>query len=112
VTDAGLWNLVLDAHAKGVRMPLFTAILQYGDDVARRQEVRPTHREYLKGLLEEGKLYKSGPFMDDSGALIIYDADDISEAQALLTNDPFALNGIIEGATINEWNVVMSRDEP
>jgi uncharacterized protein YciI len=92
-------------------MPLFTAILQYGEDAARRQEVRPTHREYLTQLLEQGKLYKSGPFMDDSGALIIYDAEDISEAQALLTNDPFALNGIIEGATINEWNVVMSRDE-
>jgi uncharacterized protein len=92
-------------------MPLFTAILTYGDDAARRQEVRPTHREYLRSLLEQGKLYKSGPFADDSGALIIYDAQDFSEAQVLLTNDPFALNGIIEGATINEWNVVISRDD-
>jgi uncharacterized protein len=92
-------------------MPLFTAILTYGEDAARRQEVRPTHREYLKDLMQQGKLYKSGPFTDESGALIIYDAADISEAQTLLTNDPFALNGIIEGATINEWNVVMSRDE-
>lgn len=92
-------------------MPLFTAILTYGEDAARRQEVRPSHREYLKELMEQGKLYKSGPFTDDSGALIIYEAEDISEAQALLTNDPFALNGIIEGAMINEWNVVMSRDD-
>ncbi|HLU35098.1 MAG TPA: YciI family protein [Thermomicrobiales bacterium] len=92
-------------------MPLFTAILTYGEDAARRQEIRPSHREYQRGLLEQGKLYKAGPFADDSGAIIIYDADDISEAQELLANDPFAQNGIIVGAVINEWNVVMSRDD-
>lgn len=93
-------------------MPLFTAILTYGDDVERRQEVRPTHREYLRTLLEQGKLVRSGPFVDDSGALIIYEAEDLSEAQVLLTNDPFAMNGIIVGAEIKEWNVVMDRDKP
>lgn len=92
-------------------MPLFTAILTYGEDAERRQEVRPSHREYQRGLLEQGKLVKAGPFADDSGALIIYEAQDISEAQTLLTNDPFAMNGIIEGAMINEWNVVISRDD-
>lgn len=92
-------------------MPLFTAILTYGDDVERRQQVRPTHREYLRELLEQGKLVRSGPFTDDSGALIIYEAEDLSEAQTLLTNDPFALNGVIVGAEIKEWNVVMDRDQ-
>lgn len=92
-------------------MPLFTAILEYGDDVERRQEVRPTHREYLRSLLEQGKLVRSGPFADDSGSLIIYEAADLPEAQALLTNDPFALNGIIVGAEIKEWTVVMDRDQ-
>ncbi len=92
-------------------MPLFTAILEYGDDVDRRQEVRPTHREYLRSLLEQGKLVRSGPFADDSGALIIYEAADLSEAQTLLTNDPFALNGIVVGAELKEWTVVMDRDQ-
>lgn len=91
-------------------MPLFAAMLQYGEDVERRQEVRPSHREYLTGLLGAGKLYKSGPFGDDSGAIIVYEAADLAEVQELLANDPFAQNGIIEGATIKEWNIVMSRD--
>ena len=91
-------------------MPLFTAILTYGDDVERRKEIRPSHREYLRELLERGKLVRSGPFADDSGALIIYEAEDLSEAQVLLTNDPFALNGIIVGAEIKEWIVVIDRD--
>jgi uncharacterized protein YciI len=50
-------------------MPLFAAMLQYGEDAERRQEV-----------------------------------------QQLLTNDPFAQNGIIEAATIKEWKIVISRD--
>ena len=89
-------------------MPLFAAILEYGDDVERRQAVRPTHREYLRGLLEAGKLHESGPFTDDSGSIIVYNANDLAEVQEILSNDPFAQQGIIVGATIKEWNVVMS----
>ena len=91
-------------------MPLFAAVLTYTDDAARIQDVRPTHREYLRSLLEQGKLVQSGPFTDDSGALIIYEAEDISEAQTLLTSDPFAMSGVIVGAEIKEWNVVMQRE--
>jgi uncharacterized protein YciI len=92
-------------------MPLFTAILKYTDDTDRLQKVRPTHREYLRGLLEQGKIVQSGPFTDDSGALIIYEAEDISEAQVFLTNDPFATNGVIVSAEIKEWKIVMGRDQ-
>jgi uncharacterized protein YciI len=92
-------------------MPFYAAMLQYGEDVERRLEVRPSHREYLKNLLETGKLLQAGPYGDDSGAIIVYEAADLAEVQELLTNDPFAQNGIIEGATIKEWNVVMSRDK-
>jgi uncharacterized protein YciI len=91
-------------------MPLFAVTLKFTDDVERRLEVRPTHREYLKELLAQGKLHESGPFVDDSGALLIYDAADIAEVQELLANDPYAPNGIVESATINEWNRVIARE--
>jgi uncharacterized protein YciI len=92
-------------------MPYFAAMLEYGEDAERRQEVRPSHREYLRKLIDAGKLVQAGPYTDDSGAMIVYEAVDLAEVQELLTNDPFAQNGIIEGATIKEWNIVMSRDE-
>lgn len=91
-------------------MPLFAVTLKFTADVERRQEVRPTHREYLKELLAKGKLHESGPFVDDTGALLIYDAADIAEVQELLANDPYAPNGIVESATINEWNRVIARE--
>lgn len=91
-------------------MPLFAVTLKFTDNAERRQEVRPTHREYLKELLAKGKIHESGPFVDDSGALLIYDAADIAEVQELLANDPYAPNGIVETATIQEWNRVIFRE--
>lgn len=91
-------------------MPLFAVTLKFTDNAERRQEVRPTHREYLKELLAAGKLHESGPFVDDSGALLVYDAADLAEVQELLANDPYAPNGIVESATINEWNRVIFRE--
>jgi uncharacterized protein YciI len=35
-------------------------------------EVRATHREYLAELLAKGKLYATGPFVDNKGALLVY----------------------------------------
>lgn len=91
-------------------MPKFAAILKYTDDAARLNEVRPTHREYLRGLLDSGKLDRSGPFVDGSGALIVYEVEDLAEAQVILANDPFSKAGLIVGAELKEWNVVMSKD--
>ncbi|MBA2248195.1 MAG: hypothetical protein H0W23_08705, partial [Chloroflexia bacterium] len=56
--------------------------------------------------------HESGPFVDDSGALIVYDAADIAEVQEILSADPYTPAGIIAGVTIQEWNVVMSRQTP
>ncbi len=90
-------------------MPLFAVTLTFTDDEERRLRVRPTHREYLKKLLDDGKLHESGPFVDDTGALLIYDAADLAEVQELLANDPYTPNGIVAGASIHEWNRVMAR---
>jgi uncharacterized protein YciI len=92
------------------RMALFAVTLKFTDDEERRQRIRPMHREYLKKLLDDGKLHESGPFVDDSGALLIYDAADLAEVQELLANDPYAPNGIVESVSINEWNRVIHRD--
>jgi uncharacterized protein YciI len=91
-------------------MPLFAVTLTFTNDADRRQQVRPTHREYLKKLLDEGKLHESGPFVDDSGALVIYDVADLAEVQEILANDPYAPAGIVESVTINEWNRVIFRE--
>jgi uncharacterized protein YciI len=62
----------------------FVALLTFSDDEDLRLKTRPTHREYLRALFDAGKLRTSGPWADDTGAMLIYEAVDLSEAQRLL----------------------------
>ena len=86
----------------------FAAIIEYVQDREKIQQIRPTHREYLRSLLAEGKLVASGPFTDDSGALIIYEAGTKEEAEQILRGDPFCKNGIFVSWQLRPWNPVMA----
>ena len=83
----------------------FATIFQYGnhDQIA---DVRPRHREYLAELKEQGKLFASGPFEDDSGALIIYEAESQADAEALIEADPFREVGVFQSYQIKPWRQV------
>jgi len=86
----------------------FAAIIEYVSDKDKIESVRPTHRAYLRSLLEKGKLAISGPTLDGYGALIVYEADSPEEAESLLKGDPFHANGIFVRWTIRPWNPVMA----
>jgi uncharacterized protein YciI len=86
----------------------YAAVIEYIQDKAKIAEVRPTHRQYLTSLLEKGQLAASGPFTDDYGALIVYEAATAAEAEAMLKGDPFHAAGVFVRWTIRPWNVVMA----
>jgi uncharacterized protein len=89
----------------------FAAVIEYAQDKAKIAEVRPVHRQYLASLKERGQLAVSGPFTDDSGALIVYEAATREEAEQLLQNDPFNQNGIFVRYQLRPWNpVIANRD--
>src|SRR5262249_23536292 len=70
----------------------FAAIIEYTPDKARIAELRPVHRQYLTSLRESGRLAAAGPFIDDSGALIVYEAESREAAEQLIQGDPFHKN--------------------
>ena len=86
-------------------MAKFAAILTFGD-TEQRLAARPAHREYLKSLLDSGKLAASGPWVDESGALIIYDAADEAEVRTLMAADPYNSGEIITSVELKEWHQV------
>ena len=89
----------------------FAAVIEYSHDKAKIAAVRPTHRQYITGLRERGQLAASGPFTDDSGALIIYEAASREEAEGFLQADPFHQNGIFLRYQLRPWNpVIANRD--
>jgi uncharacterized protein len=83
----------------------FATVFVYGNQ-EQIAGVRPRHREYLGKLKEEGKIVASGPFEDDSGALIIYEADDQAEAESFIEGDPFRAAGVFQSYTIKPWRQV------
>lgn len=91
-------------------MALFAVTITYADDTERRLQVRPTHREYLQELLDAGKLHESGPFVDDTGALLVYDAANEAEVREIVANDPYTAGGVIADLTVKEWNRIFHRD--
>lgn len=86
----------------------YAAIIEYAQDKAKIAEIRPVHRQYLASLRDSGRLVISGPFTDDSGALIVYEAASPEDAEKLLQGDPFHQNGIFLRYQLRPWNVVMA----
>jgi hypothetical protein len=89
----------------------FAAMIEYIQDKAKIGEIRPTHRQYLTKLKEQGQLVATGPFTDDWGALIVYEAATKEDAEKLVQNDPFNQNGVFVRWTIRPWNVVMANKD-
>jgi uncharacterized protein YciI len=86
---------------------LWAAVIRYGNP-DKIKEVRPVHRQYLSALRERGKLWASGPFVDDSGALIIYQVESEEEARQLIKGDPFFAAGVFQDIQLKPWNIVFT----
>lgn len=89
----------------------FAAVIEYTQDKEKIAAIRPTHRAYLTKLLEDGKLVASGPFEDDYGALIVYEAADMAGAEAILKADPFHDGGIFIRWTIRPWKLLFANPQ-
>lgn len=89
----------------------FAAIIEYIQDKTKIAEIRPTHRQYQTSLLQKGQLVAAGPFTDDSGALIVYEAATKEDAEKLLQADPFCKNGVFVKYQLRPWNTVMANRE-
>ena len=87
-------------------MAIFAVTYAYSATEAELGEIRPTHREFLKELLEQQTLLASGPMVDRPGALLIVRADSVEEVAEVLDQDPFDIAGFIGERAIAEWNPV------
>jgi len=57
------------------------------------------HGRYLQEQMTKGTLQLAGPFLDDSGGLIVYNARDEAQARAIVEHDP----GVMDGILAVEW---------
>ncbi|WP_151084155.1 YciI family protein [Nocardioides cynanchi] len=84
---------------------MFAVQLSFSDDPARLDH-RPAHRERLAELAADGRLLAAGPWSDESGALLVFLADDRAEVDAIIAADPYYAAPGVEVAGVHEWNPV------
>jgi uncharacterized protein len=70
-----------------------------------RMSVRSDHLAYLSRL--SSKMKAAGPFLDDAnnpcGSLVIIEAENRSEADAMAAKDPYAIAGLFSNVEIKPW---------
>lgn len=89
-------------------MSLYAVTYTYDQRAQVQDEVRPAHRDYLRGLADAGQLRGSGPYTaGPAGALLIFDAADRAELDRLLRDDPFAQAGVIAATDVREWALLI-----
>ncbi len=89
-------------------MALFAVIYTYSPDTTDGRDThRPSHRAWLKDLLEKKTIVSSGAFTNGNGALIIVEDTDLGAVKELFAQDPFAIENLVEKTDISEWKPVM-----
>ena len=86
----------------------FAAIIEYAADLeidCPRPADAPAVSDRVAGPRRTGL---HGPFTDDSGALIVYEAADVAAAEELLKADPFHAAGVFVAWKLRPWRPVMA----
>ena len=75
----------------------------------KRKLYRDGHIERLEKLEREGKVILAGPFGDQSGSLIVFEADSLEEAKAFAAGDPYVKKGVFESHEVRPFKQVFPR---
>ena len=63
------------------------------------------HGRYLQEQMTKGALQLAGPFLDDSGGLILYNARDEAQVRAVAEHDPGVVDGILAVESIRPFHL-------
>ena len=89
-------------------MTVFAVHYRYVDQSEVVTANRPAHRDFLRGLLEEGIVLAAGAYTDGpAGALLIFRGDSAEQIAGLLADDPFQQLGLVQDYQIRPWGQAM-----
>lgn len=73
----------------------------------REQPGVEEHVKYMSKQLEDGFLLMGGPYLDNSGGMMICKTDDIAKAKEMAEADPTVKSGLLK-VEVKQWMVPMS----
>ncbi len=66
----------------------------------------PSHQAYVKDLIAKGHQAKTGYWKDFGGGMLLFKADSLEEAKAIVEQDPLIVNGCVE-YELHQWCIVV-----
>jgi uncharacterized protein YciI len=81
------------------------------DAPARRLEVRPSHLEGIRPLVQRGNILVGGAILDDAGTMIgsvlLTDFDTREDLDAWLSHDPYVTGGVWVTIDVRPYRVAV-----
>jgi uncharacterized protein YciI len=71
----------------------------------REQPLWNEHAAFIDQLVAEGFILMGGPLVDESGAMLIVNADDENAVREKLKDDPWYRHGILKLESVKRWQV-------
>ena len=80
------------------------------DGQARRKIHREAHLARIETLDSQGRVVLAGPLTDQTGSLIVIEADSLADAQALAKKDPYVVHGVFERVEVHPFLQVFPKE--
>jgi uncharacterized protein YciI len=79
------------------------------DGQAQRKIHRSAHLARLEALAAERRVVLAGPLTDQTGSLIVIEADSLEAAQAFAQEDPYLVHGVFDRIEVHPFLQVLPK---
>jgi uncharacterized protein YciI len=86
-------------------MPWFVKIEEGTVDKPRFDQYVPAHKAYVQELIAKGHKAKTGYWAQFGGGMMLFEADSMAEAQAIVEDDPLVKQACVT-YKLYEWRIV------
>lgn len=66
----------------------------------------PAHKAYVRSLIERGHQAKTGYWGDFGGGMLLFQADSLDQAKAIILQDPLVQSQCVE-YELHEWRIII-----
>lgn len=87
-------------------MPWFVKIEEGIVNKATFDRYVPAHKAYVRDLIAKGHKAKTGYWAELGGGMLLFEAESIEEARAIVDEDPLVVNGCVK-YQLHEWRIVV-----
>jgi uncharacterized protein YciI len=87
-------------------MPWFVKIEKGIVDKPTFDRSVPAHKAYVQCLIAKGHQARTGYWAEFGGGMLVFQADSLEEAKAIVAQDPLIQNGCVE-YELHEWRIVV-----